>query len=119
MVNYRKLIQRVDVSKFPSDIELAIDQRQLLVTLKGVTCINTGKPLSLQFHRAFLDTEDTQEALLYIYWNIQEALMHELAECFRVNGKVKHDPHLTEEGRKAMLLGPPIEDWRGRAKRAY
>ena len=110
MLNYKKLVKRINLKSFPLPLSLSVEDNYLNVTM-DVKCRNTGKALYLHARRRLLDTDDKNEALRYLYWNVQEAVLHELGECFLYKKGRLFDPHENEKGRQLMLMGPPDESW--------
>lgn len=109
---YKKIINKIDLSRFPVKVELGVDGTDLTVSIDNA-CRAKGTPMSIVLRRPLIRTESREETVQYIYWNIQELLLHELAECFHVDNRVAYDPHLAEK--QGLILGIPNKEWNGRA----
>lgn len=119
MVNYPKIIKQIDLSMFPVKLELSLNfgihfltkNQPLCISMEGTKNPITGIPNArLTFDSQLLDTEDEQEAIDFIYWRIQEFLLHELAECFHVNKKQVYRPH-EDTGVTKFILPKPDNSW--------
>lgn len=100
------LIRRIDVSNFPIPLRIAArDEKHAggmtLSTLSIAMSVrdrDTGKQREIIFGCAFGSSYERQEeechAIERIRGVLRNALVHELDECFRVDGKLYHDPHV-------------------------
>lgn len=110
MVNYHKTIRRVRLKDFPADIQLKCQgvgrDQKILVTLRNVVCRYTEELIELYFTYDALNTDDRNEALLFVKKCIIWSLMHELDECFYYRGKLHFDPHIKGETHvRSSLIG--------------
>ena len=111
---YKKILKYVDVSKFPMKMTLSLEPATLVVTLKDISCRRTGNPMFIVVRRRLLQAESEDEALRYIYWCVQEAVLHEVAETFKYKRERIFDPHEGREKTDMAQVIPPEEGWQGR-----
>lgn len=107
---YKRVLKRVCVKDFPMKITLQIHRNRLCIRLYGVKCRKTGEELAyLEFNRRLVKLDTEEQILKYIYWNIQEAVLHEIAETFKFESRIAYDPHMPETG--SLIIGPPDKNW--------
>ena len=93
---------------------LSLEKGTLVVTLKDVSCRRTGKSMKIEVRRRLLQAESEDEALRYIYWCVQETVLHEVAETFKYHHEIIFDPHKGREETDMAQVIPPEEGWQTR-----
>jgi len=93
----KEAINMIDFSDFPMDIKVTIDRDNLHIAVDNCLHRVTKKPHVITLTRPLIHTTDLSVAIKYIYWNVQEMVLHELAECFYVNNQRVFDPHIVDE----------------------
>ena len=102
------------MSNFPMEMELFLEPSTLVVAMKGIKCKSTGNPMTISVRRRLLRADSEREAVRFIYWCVQEAVLHEVAETFRYMHKIAFDPHKGRPETELAQVIPPEADWNSR-----
>jgi hypothetical protein len=109
---YKEVIDCIDLSSFPIKTTLSADRKNLYIRFYGITSVVTKQPLKyLEFKRPLLNSEDKKEIEKFIYWSLQNFILHEVAECFIFNGNKIYDPHNQKDSNVSDILPKPDESW--------
>jgi hypothetical protein len=112
---FKEAVNNIDISKFPIEISLRVDDTAVYVRLDGLNCKYASKGFSFEMRRAFIVTQDMSEAVKFVYWCIQEAVLHEVAECFLSEGERICDPHIAKpDDKQGNIMGAPDKSWKER-----
>jgi hypothetical protein len=94
---YRQAVKGIDLSGFPIKATVELVGSQIAITFHELSDRETGRPRDFVFKRKLVEVDGVVAAVEYIYWSVQEFLLHELAECFKFNSSRIYDPHKCEE----------------------
>ena len=68
----------------------------------------------IKVRRRLLQADSEEEALRYIYWCVQEAVLHEVAETFKYMHEIAFDPHKNRGETDMAQVIPPEDGWNKR-----
>src|SRR5262249_10463161 len=100
MIDWPSLLARIDVSGFPLPMKFRYENGYLITSFKpmGKDWIDC-RPAFTRLHYSGLGGSQwlemsEPEARLFIRREAQMAVLHELDECLRLDGRLINDPHV-------------------------
>lgn len=125
----KEVIESINMQRFPLPMKFLLDEYYGTLALEMKVIHKYGNeprviyfhfPLSVGWNRLNVPVEEQKKALTrQLYMFCRQAVLHEIAECFEVNGEVFDNPHanvapgiLREEFEKAPVRDM-VFNWKG------
>lgn len=113
---YKDVIKGIDFSIFPMETNVLVEKDIYLRIDVHTGCRDTGKPFRIETRRPLILSNNKKEIVDYIYWSLQNVILHEVAESFKVDGVRTYDPHTGRvPNALALTIDIPNKNWEGRS----